>query len=71
MPAGDLEGLIHADVLYTKEELMKRLRIKDGALRSMRRQGLPIIRIASRVFYHGQAVIDYMKGMQQVESKSS
>lgn len=47
--------------LYPVAELKRRLRVNDAALRTMRREGLPVIRLAGRAFYAGEDVIEFLR----------
>lgn len=56
-----LPGVLHADALYEKHELMARLRMGEWALRMAKRAGLPGHRVGKQVYYVGADVIEWMK----------
>lgn len=53
-------AVIEPDVLYHKAELMARLRWKQHAWRTARKQGLRVLRAGGRVYVRGQDVIDHL-----------
>ena len=60
MENSQIRGVVHAEELYTLEELKRRLGIGDGALRVARRSGL-VVRYAHRLGYvYGRDWIDYI-----------
>ena len=67
MPLNHVSGIIRKDEIYTRDELKAKLGFKDAALRTMRKNGLPVIREANRVFYSGRALFEYLEGREQVE----
>ncbi|QEG35269.1 hypothetical protein [Bythopirellula goksoeyrii] len=54
------EGVIHADAVYTLEEVKKRMRLGAAALRTARRHGLKVHRVGSRNYIIGKEFIDYI-----------
>jgi phage terminase Nu1 subunit (DNA packaging protein) len=60
-------GLISEYELYTREELCRRLGLGVSALRSMRRQGLPIVRKGSRMYFVGRHVIAWFAAESRSE----
>lgn len=53
-------GFIDPDMLYTCEELKKRMRWGDSAFRQARRRGLKAHKIGKCVYVMGEAVITYV-----------
>jgi len=58
--AAAIPGVIKPDEFYTLDELKRRLRFRDAALRAARRQGLRVYRVHGRGFVLGQDWIDYV-----------
>ncbi len=53
--------VIREDELYTLEEFKGRMGIKKAAWRTMRRQGLPVLRIGQRGYVDGRQAIDHIR----------
>ncbi|QDU94806.1 hypothetical protein [Lignipirellula cremea] len=54
-------GVIHAAELYTVNQLKARLGLTESAWRTLRRLGLPVIRVGKRAFASGRQVIEFME----------
>jgi len=61
----DAPGVISANELYTRPELMRRLACKDQALRNMESEGLRPIPRGRQKFYLGQDVIAFFAELAQ------
>lgn len=53
-------GIIESEVLYSKHELLGRLRWKEHAFRTARRNGLRVLRAGRRAYIYGRDVIAYL-----------
>lgn len=53
-------GEIRADGIYTLHELQQRMGLGQAALRTARRNGLPIKRIGRRGYVLGRDLIEYV-----------
>ena len=53
-------GVIRSGELYTLAAAKARLGIKDAALRSARRSGLPVLRYGGRAFIRGDDLIAFL-----------
>jgi hypothetical protein len=64
-------GLISELELYTREELCRRLGLGAAALRSMRRQGLPIVRKGTRMYFVGRHVVAWFAEDSKSEAEGA
>lgn len=53
-------GIVEPQHLYTKDELLRRLRWDDGSLRRARRAGLRCRYHGRQLFFIGRDVIEYI-----------
>ena len=63
------EGVIRRDELYTIERVKRLLGLTDSAMRSLRIEGLPVIRFGKRAFVSGCQMIDFLEGLNHGASK--
>lgn len=68
-PSKNAGGIINAHELYRVQTVMELLGVGYKAYTSMRRRGLPVIRIGSRKFISGRQLIEYMERFAHVESQ--
>lgn len=47
--------------LYPLSEVKRRLKLNDAGIRTLRREGLPVIRIARRAYFSGEQLIEFLQ----------
>lgn len=62
-------GVISEHELYTREELSRRLGLGSAALRSMRREGIPLVRKSGRLYFVGRHVIAWFAAASKPEGQ--
>jgi len=58
-PTAKSHGEIRADAMYTLDELKRRSQLGTAALRTARRNGLPVLRIGRRSYVSGGSFIQW------------
>ena len=56
----DQSCVINKLELYPLAEVKRRLKLNDAGIRTLRREGLPVIRIARRAYFSGEQLIDFL-----------
>lgn len=59
----DAPGVISAEEVYTRVEVMKRLSCKDQALRNMEAEGLRAVTRGRLKYYFGRDIIAFLDGL--------
>ena len=62
-------GVIQADCVYTLDEIRRRLRLGNWALRQAQRNGLPVRRVGRRGFVLGRDLIQYIASANSPEGR--
>lgn len=57
-----VEQVIHADALYTLDEIKRRLGVSSDTLRTMRRSGFVVRRVGNRRVVLGDELIAWVRG---------
>ena len=60
-------AVIHADELYTKEELCRRMRWRQHSWRQAKRLGLETVVFGSRTYIAGSDAIAFLQSLKQQE----
>ncbi|HWL07144.1 MAG TPA: hypothetical protein VNQ76_01910 [Planctomicrobium sp.] len=59
-PTPSPPGLIDRNAIYTASEFCRRMGIGNHAWRSLKRQGLPVTRLAKRAYVRGDQFFDWL-----------
>jgi hypothetical protein len=66
------QGMIQDGVVYTIQEFSRRTGFREWAIRSLRKKGLPVIRVSGRSFICGRDFLQFLdREMHRGENQSA
>lgn len=60
-------GVINSYELYTIQQFKKQLGISNTAFRTMRQEGLKVIRLGKRAYLSGRLAMEFLEGLAKEE----